>query len=390
MGTTPRAGRDRVLAFRLAGHHLDRRLPPGSLLEAAAACGVQDSPPGSAALALHARVGELAPADVDRALAQDRTLLAVWSLRLAPCLVPTVDTAVFTAGVLPGDEASLRAAMPGPAAALGRVGVTLTEAVEATVAAAREVLDGRELTKGELSGEVSSRLPDALTPWCEPCQAHHVPETVFRALGPHGVACLAPRTGNTAVLVRTDQWLDAATPAARDPELARAELVRHYLRCYGPSTPGHLAKWAGIGSADARRSWRLVEPELAEVTLEGGGRAWLLEADGARLASPPAARGVRLLPPSDPYLALRDRDTLLPDRALQRRVWRPIGSPGVVLLDGRMVGTWRPRKQGRRLTLTVEPFERLALPARDAIQTEAERAAPHRGATTAEVLFAGS
>ena len=116
----------------------------------------------------------------------------------------------------------------------------------------------------------------------------------------------------------------------------------------------------------------------------------MLGADSARLAAPPAARGVRLLPPSDPYLALRDRNTLLPDRALQRRVWRPIGSPGVVLLDGRVAGTWRPRKQGRRLTLTVEPFERLAPPAREAIQAEAERAAPHRGATTAEVHVAGS
>jgi hypothetical protein len=91
-----------------------------------------------------------------------------------------------------------------------------------------------------------------------------------------------------------------------------------------------------------------------------------------------------------PYLALRDRDTLLPDRALRRRVWRPIGSPGVVLVDGRVVGIWRPRKQGQRLALTVEPFVRLPRPTRDAIQAEAEHAAPYRGATTAEVSFTGS
>jgi winged helix DNA-binding protein len=388
MGAIARIDRDQVIAFRLAGHHLDRRLPPGSLVVAAAACGVQDTPPGAAALALCARVAELAPADIDRALAEDRTLLVVWSLRLAPCLVPTADAAVFTAGVLPRDEASLRVAMPGPAATLGRAGATLTEAVERTVAAARDVLDGRALTKGELSGEVSSRLRDELTPWCEPCQAHHVPETVFRALGPHGVACLAPRTGNKATLVRTDQWLGAARPAGGDPELARAELVRRYLRCYGPSTPKQLAQWVGIGPADARGAWRLVEPELAEVEVDGG-RAWLLEADSARLTAPPAAAGARLLPPSDPFLALRDRDTLVPVRAQHRRVWRPIGNPGVVLLDGRVAGIWRPRKQGRRLTLTVELFAPLPRPARDAIQAEAERAAPFRAATTAEVAFAG-
>jgi Winged helix DNA-binding domain len=201
---------------------------------------------------------------------------------------------------------------------------------------------------------------------------------------------LAPRTGKQAVLVRTDQWLGAARPVDDDPDLARAELVRRYLRCYGPSTSDHLAQWAGIGPADARRSWRLVESELAEVAVEGDGRAFLLGVDTARLAVPPAAAGVRLLPPSDPCLALRDRETLLADRALQRRVWRAIGSPGVVLVDGRVAGIWRPRKRGRRLAVTVEPFVRLPRPTRDAIHAEAERATPYRGATTAEVTFAGS
>ena len=210
MATTPRVDRNQVLAFRLAGHHLDRRLPPGSLLAAAAACGVQDSPPGAAALALHARVAELTPADLDRALAHDKTLLAVWSLRLVPCLVPTADAAVFTAGVLPRDEASLRVAMPGPAATLGRAGISLTQAVERTVAAARELLDGRALPKGELSGKLGSRLPDALTPWCVP--------------------------------------------------------------------------------------------------------------------APPAALGARLLPPSDPLLAVRDRDTLLPDRGCSGARGGPSGA----------------------------------------------------------------
>jgi hypothetical protein len=55
-----------------------------------------------------------------------------------------------------------------------------------------------------------------------------------------------------------------------------------------------------------------------------------------------------------------------------------------------VAGIWRARKQGRRLAFTVEPFVRLPRPTRDAIQAEAEPAAPYRGATTAEVTFAGS
>lgn len=45
-----------VIAFRLAAHRLTERLDEGGLLDAAGRCGIQNSPPGSALLALHARV----------------------------------------------------------------------------------------------------------------------------------------------------------------------------------------------------------------------------------------------------------------------------------------------------------------------------------------------
>lgn len=72
--------RDQVLAFRLHSHHLDSRLPVRRLTAAAGACGVQNTPSGSAALALRARVDGLGAADLERAFA-DRALLLVWSVR---------------------------------------------------------------------------------------------------------------------------------------------------------------------------------------------------------------------------------------------------------------------------------------------------------------------
>lgn len=81
-------GRDQVLAFRLNGHHLAQRLPEGSLLVAAGACGVQNSPPGSAALALHARVDGLTPEQLDQAVDVDKRLLQSWCMRGAPYFSP--------------------------------------------------------------------------------------------------------------------------------------------------------------------------------------------------------------------------------------------------------------------------------------------------------------
>jgi Winged helix DNA-binding domain len=82
----------------------------------------------------------------------------------------------------------------------------------------------------------------------------------------------------------------------------------------------------------------------------------MLEADLDCLADPPLAGGARLLPAGDPFLAQRDRSTLIPDRAVQRAVWRPVGSPGLVLMTGHPVATWRARQAGPRLDVVVEPF----------------------------------
>lgn len=54
-----------VIAFRLHAHHLTKRRPADGLHEVAGACGIQNSPPGSALLALHARVQDVSRDRVD-------------------------------------------------------------------------------------------------------------------------------------------------------------------------------------------------------------------------------------------------------------------------------------------------------------------------------------
>ena len=99
----------------------------------------------------------------------------------------------------------------------------------------------------------------------------------------------------------------------------------------------------------------------------------MLAADVPMLDDPPLAGGARLLPAGDPFLAQRDRATLLPDKARQRAVWRPVGSPGLVLMTGRPVGIWRAKQAGGRLRVTVEAFGSLGDRQRTAIEQAASR-----------------
>jgi hypothetical protein len=336
-----------VIAFRLAAHGLAERLDEGGLLEAAGRCAVQNSPPGSALLALHARVRNLTREQMAAAIAEDKSLLQSWCMRGAPFAFPTADAPVFTTGVLPPTEEAMRHLIPGVVPALDQLDMRLIEAVERTRAEVGDVLSGRRLAINELGTEIAERA------------ARRLPSR------------------------QRDVWLEHPI-ADVDPEVARAELLRRYLRCYGPSTRRNFAAWAGIHVGDADPWWTVVEDELTPVELDG--TAWILTEDLDALRSAPTPTGVRLLPPRDPYTQMRDRETIV-DTRYHRDVWRTVGEPGAVLAGGRITGTWRPRKSGRKLTIAIKTFNPLPPRDRESLQDEAEQVAPLRGASSAEVTF---
>ena len=82
-----RVSREQVIGFRLARHHLAERLGAGKV-DDAAVVGLQDTPPGTAGLALAARA-DAEPGALDE-------LVLVPSIRGAPLAVAERDLAVFT------------------------------------------------------------------------------------------------------------------------------------------------------------------------------------------------------------------------------------------------------------------------------------------------------
>lgn len=389
--------RDEVIAFRLGAHQLSERLPEPGLLDAAGRCAVQDSPPGSALLALHARVRGVTADGLESALA-DKSLLQTWSLRGAPFCFPTADAPVYTTGVLPPTEEAGRHFLPGVVPALDRLELSLGEAVELTGAELEGVLSGRRLAIGELGAEVAERVSGRLpkeqrAAWRQEgpyAKGQPLGEGVvhfcLRILALQGVVCFAPRAGNKAPFVLVTEWVGGPIPRV-DPDAARAEVLRRYLRCYGPSTRGQFAAWLGVRAGDTDPWWTLVEDELTEVDFRG--TSWILTADVAALRSSPMPQGVRLLPPRDPYTQLRDRDTILPEPH-HRDVWKPVGEPGAVLVDGRIAGVWRPSRSGRRLNLAVTTFGQLSAGDRDRLADEAAQLGPLRGAASVDVRFDGA
>jgi hypothetical protein len=381
----PDLDRHQILAFRVASHNLATRLGPRSTVQAAAACGIQETPIGSAALALCARVDGLTPSALDGALSQKRTLIHLWSLRGAPYVIPSRDLDVFTAGALPFDPGSFDVFLSGWARAIKETGLEPSDLLAKMTTATRTLLDGRTRDVNELR-DALLRSVRSLSRITRPKEARHdMPEPLYRAIGLAGAACIVEGRGTDAVLARLDQWLGPEPPAS-DPPAARAELVRRFLHCYGPSTPRRFAEWTARSLRDAKAAFELVDGELVEVHGAEGG-AWLLSSDQKAIESPPRPSGVRLLPAQDPFLQQRDRTVLLKDEVARKKLWRPVRGPGAVLVDGEIVGVWQARKAGSRLQMTVEPFRRLSPRVRAEVEGEAERMAPFRGLASTQVEF---
>ena len=328
-----------VLARRIAAQGLASR--DATTLDVLRSWTVQDSPPGAAATAIAARARTVT---LDEALA-DRDAVALYNPRTATAILPSDEAAAFATPLIDPDEG---------------------EEARIAVEAISSALDGRTLSRDDLHEELRGRLPAEMLPWCDGCQSHHARRWVLVTAGLHGRLCIAGRAGRQPAFARTDQWIDWDAPPR---EQAGAELVRRFRVAYGPSSPADFAAWAGIEGPHARALWELVPEE------EQPKRA------------PRRAKGVRLLAPGDPLLLARDRDALVPDPDLRRRVFRPTGSPGVVLHDGELAGLWRARRKGRRLEVEVCELGTLDL---EAVRSEAERLAPLRGCTDVAVGSARS
>jgi len=355
--------RSQVLAFRLGRHHLAERL--GDDPAQAAVVGLQDTPPGSAGLALAARAA-VGPEALDE-------LVLVPSIRGAPLAVAPGDLAIFTAGLEPPDEQAARAVVGNAWKALD--GITAMEALDRVSNAVADSLHEGPLPRDEFHQALRERLPQELLWWCRGCESDHVHPSLWRATGIRGVLAIVGRDGRSAVF-----GAPPPAPAVEDPG---GQLARRFLRAYGPARPKLLADWAGVSTAHAKELWQRTG-DLAEVELEGS-RAWVLADDEPVLAGAESVAGVRLLANLDPLHAGRDRELLVPDVELRKRIWRVLGGPGTVLVDGELAGLWRPAKKGSSFVVRVEALARMTKGVREPLAAEAARLAPFRGADSADV-----
>ena len=144
------------------------------------------------------------------------------------------------------------------------------------------------------------------------------------------------------------------------------EIVRCWLRTFGPGTEDDLVWWLGATRAVVRAA--LAEVGAVEVSLDRGARGWLLQDDLDEVADP--GSWVALLPSLDPtVMGWRSRDFYI--GGPRNLLFDKQGNAGSTLwVDGRVVGYWVQDNAG---TVKLRLLERVAARARCALEVEAVR-----------------
>ncbi len=121
-----------VRAFRLSRHHLLVRAPQGSLVQAVSdICAIQAQVPSAANLSARARVEQLSPEDVDRALWTERSLVRTWCVRSTVHLAASKDQPMLAAALAPRAQRDRERWAAERGLASGEVAAVIRESVDA-------------------------------------------------------------------------------------------------------------------------------------------------------------------------------------------------------------------------------------------------------------------
>ncbi len=331
--------------------------------------------PATVFLSVAARSVQAVPSMVERALYDDRTLLRMLAMRrtmfVAPVeLVPVLQSSTATALAAKQRRTYSRF--------IEQAGV-----VEDAVAFFGEVEEGAHralLARGEATGAQLSADEPRLRTQVDPAPGKpysrptNITTWVLVTLGCEGLI-VRGRPNGTWISSQyrwspIEAWLPAGIPEIPADD-ARAALVEHWLRAFGPAPLSDLRWWTGWTVGEVRKA--LAPLGVTEVDLDG--TTGLVMTDDLEPVAPPEPWAA-LLPALDPTpMGWQERGWFLGDHG--PALFDRNGNIGPsVWWDGRIVGGWAQRKDGE---IAVRLLDDVGADARAAIDREAVRTAAWYG-----------
>ena len=249
--------------------------------------------------------------------------------------------------------------------------------VDAVLAAGRTLLEERPRTAAELRRLLGPQWPD-----------RHPASLAYAVRGLLPSVHVPPRgiwgESGPVAMTTVEAWLGRDVARDRGPD----DAILRYLAAFGPATVADARTWSGLSGL--REVFERLRPRLRTFRDERGHE--LFDVPGAPLPDPETPAPPRFLPAFDNTLLSHADRVRIVSNEHRRALFKDPLMRGV-LLDGFACGTWKTERTRGKVTLAIEPFERLSREGRDILAREGERlvhfVAGQEGREEFEIRFAG-
>lgn len=320
---------------------------------------------------------------------------AKWSLglRLRPTSDAAIDKAFNDGAILrthvlrptwhfvTPDDIRWLLALTGPRVLAGNAGMVRQLGLDSAILSrtndvlAKALAGGRQLTRNELRDALERA---GIATHGGPDRAGQRLAYIVMSAELEGLICSGPRRGKQFTYMLLDERAPNAVTMERDEALA--ELTRRYFLSHGPATEYDFSKWSGLTVSDARRGIEAVEGQLRREVVEGKSY-WLPPSlPPARAPSPTAY----LLSIFDEYISgYKDHGAIGDEETAVRLAAMGNALQNIVVIDGRIVGTFRRVVKTKLALVELNLFTQLSDAENMAVQAAVEQYGQFVGLPTA-------
>ena len=183
-----------------------------------------------------------------------------------------------------------------------------------------------------------------------------------------GLICSGARQGKQFTYALLDERVPQAKTLAHEEALA--ELTWRYFKSHGPATLADFVWWSGLSTTEAKGGLEMVESRLVKEMIDG--QSYWLSSSSPKVNR--ASRVAYLLPAFDEYLvSYKDRGAALAAKHRQQGIRDSMLIGSVIVIGGRVVGTWKRALEKELVKITLSAFSPLSKAEREAVDCAAQR-----------------
>jgi Winged helix DNA-binding domain len=183
-----------------------------------------------------------------------------------------------------------------------------------------------------------------------------------------GLICSGPRRGKQFTYALLDERVGESEKPGREEALARLALI--YFSSHGPAQLKDFSWWSGLADKDARSALDMIKSGLNQVELDKK-TYWFPPHSETTIPDSPRAF---LLSIYDEYtIAYHDRSGISDARDIERMISMGNALTAVIVLNGKVAGTWKRAMKKDSVEIRLSPFRELDNDEQEAVEREVAR-----------------